>query len=546
MPTHNPPARRPRLERRPEATSFAVDDLLAAVADGRIRVPRFQRGMRWGPGDRVALLDSVARGYPVGTLLFWKRKAPRAEVRIGGLSFEAEERSDALWVVDGQQRITTLAEALLAPAVPGVSALHYDMEDDAFLWELPDSGVGPKKRLVPAAALLDTAKLMEWVIARSSRLDERARAAALEVGKRLREYRLPAYIVDTSDESVPRVIFERINRTGARMSDAEVFHALYASEAPQTSLRDVRDALRATGWGEVPEELVLRVFQAIEGLALDQPLPNDLGAERVRRGVERTSRALVEAVLFLKERGSIPHAAMSAYALPVVVLSRFFDAFPAPDPRSLTLLRRWLWRGLCGLGLAGAIVDLRRHLRAIRHGEEHASVQALLRLAPAGPAEDLYELAPVHFRTARTKVQCCALAALEPRDLRDGSRCDVGTLVASHEQSPLARLGDGNDLSLRLLHPALPTANLMALIAACDDGAVLASHATPPEARDALRRGDVASFQTSRARTLRAWFERFFARMAEWGADDSPPLSALATADDEGEDHTPGPAQAAE
>ena len=94
----------PQLERRPEAKAFQIDDLLTQVPDGAIRIPPFQRGLKWEDKDRLELCDSIYRGYPVGTLLFWKHSAPAARIPLGRLTVDAPARSDTLWVVDGQPR----------------------------------------------------------------------------------------------------------------------------------------------------------------------------------------------------------------------------------------------------------------------------------------------------------------------------------------------------------------------------------------------------------------------------------------------------------
>src|SRR6202035_5920913 len=105
-----------RLERRPEARSFSIEDLLAEIQRGSIRLPRFQRGFKWDDQDRVALFDSIYRGFPIGTLLLWKHPATATRIAFGRFELDAVERTDALWVVDGQQRVTTLADELLAGA----------------------------------------------------------------------------------------------------------------------------------------------------------------------------------------------------------------------------------------------------------------------------------------------------------------------------------------------------------------------------------------------------------------------------------------------
>ena len=101
------------LGQRPEAITLTVRELLQRTQAGRIRIPEFQRPLRWTADDVVKLFDSLWRGYPVGSLLFWKRPGPAGTVRIGRLEVAVPDVPDAWWVVDGQQRITALAASLL-------------------------------------------------------------------------------------------------------------------------------------------------------------------------------------------------------------------------------------------------------------------------------------------------------------------------------------------------------------------------------------------------------------------------------------------------
>ncbi len=256
----------PRLDQRPEASSLSVEDLMIAVRLGRVRVPRFQRPLRWENGDRLALFDSIYRGYPVGTLLFWKREGEAGEVEVGALRFRAPGRSDVLWVVDGQQRTTTLADALLSEVKPRDRVLAFDLEEREFVWTRV-SGAGElcTNALVPTAVLLDSSALLEWLFARKG-LDPASRAAAIEVGKRIREYRLPVYSVESDDEEVLRTIFDRINRSGQKLSEIDVFHALFSSVrgTGATDLRAVASRLESMAWGPIDEEQILKTAQAIE------------------------------------------------------------------------------------------------------------------------------------------------------------------------------------------------------------------------------------------------------------------------------------------
>ena len=62
----------PRMAKPARADRITVEELLKLANDGRLRVPSFQRALRWDADDKWKLLDSMERGYPIGTLLLWK------------------------------------------------------------------------------------------------------------------------------------------------------------------------------------------------------------------------------------------------------------------------------------------------------------------------------------------------------------------------------------------------------------------------------------------------------------------------------------------
>ena len=95
-----------------QSKQFALDDLVDDVRNGVVRIPSLQRGFRWTASDVTRLFDSIYRGYPIGTLLFWRKPANEGVVEFGGVSWDVPAVGDALWVVDGQQRIASLTLAV--------------------------------------------------------------------------------------------------------------------------------------------------------------------------------------------------------------------------------------------------------------------------------------------------------------------------------------------------------------------------------------------------------------------------------------------------
>src|ERR1700722_12503766 len=87
-----------------------IASLLADVAKGNIKIPVFQREFVWKDDQIISLLDSIYRGYPVGSLLLWSTKERlKHERNVGGFNLpDTPADYPVNYVLDGQQRLTTL------------------------------------------------------------------------------------------------------------------------------------------------------------------------------------------------------------------------------------------------------------------------------------------------------------------------------------------------------------------------------------------------------------------------------------------------------
>jgi hypothetical protein len=168
---------------RPEVSYRTPVDLVADVRKGRIRIPPFQRGFKWQSGDVIDLFDSLIRGFPVGNLLLWLQPAPAARLQIGPVEVDAPETDSALWVVDGQQRITSIVGALVAAgeAADPRFRIYLDLDDGSFR----SIGVRqqPAASSVPVSRLLDTSTLLRWMRENSSWLSDEQIAVADQAAK---------------------------------------------------------------------------------------------------------------------------------------------------------------------------------------------------------------------------------------------------------------------------------------------------------------------------------------------------------------------------
>lgn len=527
------------------AESITVERLMELVAAGRVRMPKFQRDFKWEPSDQRDLLDSIYRGYPVGTLLLWKNP-PRGSEASRGLHGAAPTPDGELFlVVDGQQRITTLWNSLGRRPEPKESTLVFEMRTETFrtrqltrdeLEGVPPSGCSEDELpAVPVYLLLDAAALSEWV---PQELSRETRRRYFDLGKQLREYQLAAYTVENADTEVLRIVFGRVNTSGKPMTRDEVFDAIVGSrvaEGDDAGLQIINASIQDVGFGAIDRATLLNALEAIRGTKLGGLDPRLLAAEQAAIELDRARRVLAVVVEFLQSRSGVPHYLVCPYELPIVVLARFFALFPKPHERNLLLLRRWFWRGTIAQRLGGASGTMQQHVDDIRDNDEDGSVQRLLRRtgSPEGVVVEPNVTDKFSAASARGKAQLCALLSQSPRDLVTGARIEMSELFASGNADVLRRIlptgGDARwgSLAGKLLHPAVPS-NVRRFILACEDEASLMSHGIDASAMSALRANDAAGFLESRAAIFDRWIKTFFAGRAECERSDAPPLPSLA------------------
>lgn len=79
------------------------------IENGRVRLPPFQREFVWSPPKVMSLMDSIYKGFPIGSFFYWKadRKYVTLFRDIESLSLPSPAPDQELFfILDGQQRLT--------------------------------------------------------------------------------------------------------------------------------------------------------------------------------------------------------------------------------------------------------------------------------------------------------------------------------------------------------------------------------------------------------------------------------------------------------
>ena len=115
---------------------ISLNTLINRVREGRFVIPDFQRDFEWEPWDIKELMRSIFLDYYIGSLLLWKGKTENFDALScqDVYGFSGTGKPEYI-VLDGQQRLTAIHYAFLAPDFPlpnRANFAFYYIQLDAF------------------------------------------------------------------------------------------------------------------------------------------------------------------------------------------------------------------------------------------------------------------------------------------------------------------------------------------------------------------------------------------------------------------------------
>ncbi|MFC1759221.1 DUF262 domain-containing protein [Planctomycetota bacterium] len=529
------------LNRPPEARGFKVEQLLQEAELGRLRIPAFQRPLRWKSKNVIEFFDSIRRGFPVGGLLLSRDEARAEAVSFGPVSIDSVEQSAALWVIDGQQRITALVATLLrTDTVPRRDywSIWYDLENEEFRL-LQKREANPV--WMPLNVLGDSKKQLKWIkdwpyAETNDILVDRA----LEIGKAIREFEIPAYIVEGAEQELLRLIFKRANSSGVDMRESEIFEALYGEEGDKPIASAVA-RLSDTAFGLLNADLFLRCLRVTCGLV---DSTNDVPPDSIKR----TEKAFRRAILAIKEAAGIPHWKLLPYRLPLIVLVAFYDAFPQRNSRIDRLAARWIWRGALS-GDHSDVTDARvkRIVNSIRNRENanDAMMELLTDFREFSVTNGINTnpnvefLQDVSFKRASAKIFMLGLLAADPKSPAITKQQEFWSESIEDDDVSISG-GNSEEIDPKNLHRSLTSSgsrgsDIVVYIPEMKTSDIL--DCSPKQLEgfllnidcvEQLRQGNIDEFRRIRVAILGDYFAKFTADRVGDSTDLRPAINAIA------------------
>ena len=348
---------------------LTIRGLIERVLSGTIRIPRFQRGFVWEPDNVAFLMDSIYRGYPIGSVLFWRSNEQLATERdLGPFKLPDPMKKWPIdYVLDGQQRLTSLFGVFQTILTPSAEIEHfeiyYDLEAQEGALENQFVAVDINSKIpetiFPLRLLFDPAQFAQ----RTRNLSDTTLKRVVDLQRRFQESQIKNEVIEFEDREQIAMIFERVNRAGVPLDTFQLLTAWTWSD--EFDLNEKIESLASDvvpyGYSRLGEQQDLLMKCAGAVIAGDASIKSIVGLHgpTVRNRFDVIQRGIFGAIEFLQQELNIQSLEILPYPAMLVPLAKFFatDAVSGfhPSSKQRKALVRWFWRSCFSLRYSSGV-----------------------------------------------------------------------------------------------------------------------------------------------------------------------------------------------
>ena len=339
---------------------LVYDSLNQKIKDGTIKIPQFQRDFVWSISDSAKLIDSLIKGYPIGSFIIWKtRERLKAVKNIGGIDFPDTSAGEVIqYVLDGQQRITSIFAALNGVNIVkdntpiDYSNIYIDLsvslEEQLVVTEVTSEN---ENSLIKVVSLLNSTlqEQLEYVTKYGHISDAITKIQSYRDA--IKTYQFSVIYVDDAPLDIATEIFTRLNVGGKSLSTFEIMVAKTYDEGRNFDLAEKFNVLKA--------ELEGPDFDTISSSTILQSISVCLAKDARSKAIlslnkdlfinswSQTTEALKAAVDYFRSSYGIKVSSLLPYeALLVLFTYYFYNHHDRPEGNNQYWLRDYFWRSV--------------------------------------------------------------------------------------------------------------------------------------------------------------------------------------------------------
>lgn len=347
---------------------------------GIIQVPPFQRDFVWTNNQKLELLDSIKKGYPIGSILFWRPNSDLvgdlsdAELQTIGAYNLPEKKADFFYILDGYQRLSTLFGCLVNPSKTNLKRdsgkwnkefnIIYNLEEDKFKFNRKKSDLEiyevPLYKFVDGGEFYDfQTKLIKKDISEEKANDYLSKYR--DFGTKITTYDIPSIDLIGGNLKMAVDIFSRLNSRGQEVSNDWKVSALSYDKNSGFRLGTEIDNLfkkvkkynffTAKNDHKNKRKVILQcITNSFGEIYFDTLSKNDQSTlERLaeRNDFSLTTRetfaAIEKGVAFLFKKLNVLNSKLLPYNSQFIFITDFFNKIENPTRSQLETLKNWFW-----------------------------------------------------------------------------------------------------------------------------------------------------------------------------------------------------------
>ena len=423
--------------KQPENQTKTYAVLFSAIDEGKIKVPDFQRDFVWDKQETARLIDSILKGYPIGTFILWRTRTRLRHMRdIGNMHLREPHEGDPVqYVLDGQQRITSLYAVR-----KGVRLTRDNIEIDYkdITIDLAADPDGEEEVVLESAPKADdhvtvydllNAAMKTLVEDHPQYID-----SISDYKQRLEQYHFSTVVIDEYPIDVACDVFTRINTGGEKLT---LFQIMVAKTFDQDrfdldrrfeelkSSKSERD-LESVSYDTVSSETVLQCVSAVVCESVHQRDILKISKEDFIAAWEIIKNALFQAVDYLRSHLGVRVSGILPYPALLIPYTWFFakkDGQSVSQHENKLLRQYFYWASLTNRFRSGAgskIADDIGRVKLIIGGRQPQYDQQELTVQSEDLARRVFSAGDAY-----TKAVVCLLSEREPRRLNANAKVEL-------------------------------------------------------------------------------------------------------------------------
>lgn len=342
----------------PQPTHKNYTTLINNVENGEIKIPQFQRDFVWTLRRSAELLDSVVKGFPIGTFIFWMtRERLRSVKELGNAKLPPPKKGETVsFVLDGQQRLTSLFAAMKGLKIVRESGQQTDFSEIYINLNAGESDtiVTTDITELPENTFIRLTDLLYGSLTTLAAFPEEHHTKLEEYKRRIEAYDFSIIEVKNVPIDVATEIFTRINVGGKPLTVFEIMVAKTYDEKQKFDLSEkyskLIERIAPIDYETISDQTILQLIALIIKKDCKRQTILKLDKDAFIETWPAAIDSIEKAIEYFRNVMRIPVSQMLPYLTLIVPFAYFFyhNGNKKPSADQKVELEDFFWR--CSLG----------------------------------------------------------------------------------------------------------------------------------------------------------------------------------------------------